>query len=210
VMPRLIFLGPPGAGKGTQAAELARRLGIRQISTGDLLRAAVAARTPSGLEADGHMKAGRLVPDELVLRILQDRLESPEIASGFLLDGFPRTVPQAEALSRITPIDRVIEFQIPEDRLRERLTQRWNCPSCGRLYNVATRPPKTAGQCDVDGTPLVHRSDDRDDAVVTRLRVYHEQTAPLVEYYRGRGLLGSVDATGSAAEVSARILAELR
>lgn len=208
-MPRLIFLGPPGAGKGTQAAELSKKLGIVQISTGDILRAAVAGRTEAGLEADGHMRAGRLVPDELVLRILQERLEQPDTAAGFLLDGFPRTVPQAEALGRITPIDRVLEFTIPEALLRERLTQRWNCPKCGRLYNAVTRPPRRAGVCDVEGAVLVHRSDDRDEAVATRLRVYLEQTAPLVEYYRARGQLRSIDATGSAAEVGARIVAEL-
>lgn len=208
-MPRLIFLGPPGAGKGTQAAELSKRLGIVQISTGDLLRGAVAARTPLGLEAEGHMKAGRLVPDELVLRILQERLEEPDTQAGFLLDGFPRTVPQAEALGRITPIDRVLEFSIPEALLRERLTQRWNCPRCGRLYNAVTRPPQAPGVCDVEGATLIHRNDDRDEAVATRLRVYHEQTAPLVEYFRARGQLRSIDATGSAAEVSARILDEL-
>lgn len=208
-MHRIVFLGPPGAGKGTQAVEIARALGVPHLSTGDLLRAAVAARTPLGLEADGHMRAGRLVPDPLVLRILGERLERPDAREGFLLDGFPRTVAQAEALARVTPIDRVISFEIPEAMLVERLTQRRQCPSCGSVYNLASRPPARPGVCDRDGTALQERSDDRPEAVRTRLAVYQEQTAPLVAHYRALRLLVPVDATGTTEDVRQRIQAAL-
>lgn len=204
-MKRIVFLGPPGAGKGTQAAELARRLGIPHLSTGDLLRAAVAAKTPLGLEAEGHMTAGRLVPDSLVLQILRERLKDPDARAGFLLDGFPRTLPQAEALAAVSPIDRVVLFEIPEKTLVERLTQRWTCPKCGTAYNLATRPPRRAGLCDLDGTELQQRSDDREEAVRTRFRVYQEQTHPLVAHYRALGLLRSVDARGPMEEVRERV-----
>lgn len=204
-MLRLVFLGPPGAGKGTQAAELSRSLGILHLSTGDLLRAAVAARTPLGVEAERFMHAGQLVPDELVLQILAERLRTREAAFGFLLDGFPRTRAQAEALDAITPIDRVVSFEIPEALLRERLTQRRSCPKCGTVYNLATRPPRTSGRCDLDGVDLTHRSDDREDAVDTRLQAYRRLTAPLAEYYRARGVLRPIDATGTPEDVGRRV-----
>jgi adenylate kinase len=206
-MRRVIFLGPPGAGKGTQAAELAREFGIPHLSTGDLLRAAVAARTQLGMEAEGHMKAGRLVPDDLVLRLLRERLERPDAGQGFLLDGFPRNVAQAVALGRITPIDRVLDFRIPFAALMDRLTQRRTCPKCGTAYNLVTRPPKNASVCDNDGTALVARPDDREEAVRTRLKVYETETAPLSEYYRGRGLLRPIEALGEPAEVARRVRA---
>ncbi len=208
-MQRIVFLGPPGAGKGTQATELAQRLGIPHLSTGDLLRGAVAAKTPLGLEAEAHMHAGRLVPDGLVLQILGERLRQPDAHGGFLLDGFPRTVAQAEALRKVAPIDRVLLFEIPESLLVERLTQRRSCPMCGRVYNVSTRPPRVPGRCDVEGAELVQRSDDREEAVRTRLRVYREQTHPLVEHYRALGLLRSVDADGPPESVRDRITATI-
>lgn len=208
-MPRLIFLGPPGAGKGTQARELAQGLQVPHLSTGDLLRAAVAAQSPLGQEADAHMRAGRLVPDELVLRMLAERLSAADARDGFLLDGFPRNVAQAVALSRITPVDCVIDFRIPSAHLVERLTQRRSCPKCGRVYNLRTRPPKVEGTCDDDGTRLVTRPDDREEAVRTRLRVYETETAPVGEYYRSRGLLRPIDATGDAHEVGHRIRAAI-
>ena len=204
-MVRLVFLGPPGAGKGTQAATLARRLGIPHLSTGDLLRGAVADRTPLGREADEHMRAGRLVPDALVLQILRERLQRDDTRRGFLLDGFPRNVAQAQALDAMAPIDRVIGFEIPEGPLLERLTQRRVCPTCGTVYNLTTRPPIRPGVCDLDGTALVQRSDDQEKAVRTRLKVYRESTAPLVEYFRRRGVLVPVDATGSPDEVQRRV-----
>ncbi len=208
-MRRVIFLGPPGAGKGTQAAGLARDLGIPHLSTGDLLRAAVAARSDLGREAEGHMKAGRLVPDDLVLRMLRERLDQPDAREGFLLDGFPRNVAQAVALGRITLVDRVLDFRIPTAVLIERLTQRRNCPQCRRVYNLATQPPRSPGVCDDDGTALVTRPDDREEAVRTRLKVYETETAPLSEYYRGRGILRPIDALGPPAEVAKRIRASV-
>jgi len=202
-----VFLGPPGVGKGTQAARLAQELRVPHLSTGDILRAAVAARTPLGLEAEGHMSAGRLVPDDLVLRILRERLASPDTREGFILDGFPRNRAQAEALSGITPVDVVLALDLPSDVLVERITGRWVCPTCQSVYHVRNNPPKVAGRCDRDGHELIQRPDDRREAVETRLKVYTNQTAPLLEFYRGRGLLRPVDASGRPDEVGARVRA---
>jgi adenylate kinase len=204
-MPRVVFLGPPGAGKGTQAKSLAKDLGIPHLSTGDLLREAVREKTALGEEADVYIRAGRLVPDALVLRILKERLGRRDANAGALFDGYPRNLAQARELAGFAPIDRVISFVLPESVLLERLTQRWNCPKCGTLYNLATRPPKQAGVCDLDGTPLVQRSDDRLDAVRMRLLVYAEQTAPLLEHYRNLGVLTPIDATGTPEQVGRRI-----
>ncbi|HTS33890.1 MAG TPA: adenylate kinase [Thermoplasmata archaeon] len=204
-MHRVVFLGPPGVGKGTQAAELARELHIPHLSTGDLLRAAVAAKSPLGLQADGHMRSGGLVPDELVLQILQERLGKPDAASGFILDGFPRNPAQALALDRITPIDVVVSFDLPAEVLQRRLGGRRVCPTCHSVYNLSTQPPRVEGRCDREGTELVQRPDDRPEAVATRLKVYAEQTAPLLELYRSRGLLHPVDARGTPDEVRARV-----
>lgn len=204
-MHRIVFLGPPGAGKGTQAAQLARDLGVPHLSTGDLLRAAVAARTPLGLEAEGHMKAGRLVPDDLVLKILHERLEQPDARSGYLLDGFPRNLAQAEALGTFAEVDRVVSLDVTPDRLVRRLSDRRVCPKCQSVYNLSTKPPTTPEKCDHDGAPLVQRPDDRPEAVTMRLKVYAEQTAPLLEYYRKRKLLRPVDASGTPDEVAARV-----
>jgi len=204
-----MLLGPPGAGKGTQASILARELRVPHLSTGDLLRAAVAAETPLGREAEGHIRAGRLVPDELVLGIVRERLAEPDARDGFLLDGFPRTIAQADALDRLTPIDVVVYFQVPTARLIERLAGRRICPKCQSVYNVRSRPPKIADRCDRDGTELVQRPDDRPGAVATRLQVYEEQTAPLLEFYRRRGWLRSIDADGPPDAVTARLRAEL-
>jgi len=204
-MHRIVFLGPPGAGKGTQAAELAREFGVPHLSTGDLLRAAVAARTPLGLEADGHMRAGRLVPDELVLQILHERLAAPDARAGFLLDGFPRNLAQAEALGKFAEIDRVVSFDVTPEVLVRRLSERRVCPKCQSVYNLSSKPPRVPDRCDRDGTPLVQRPDDRAEAVSTRLKVYADQTAPLLEYYRSRHLLRPIDASGTPAEVAERV-----
>jgi adenylate kinase len=206
-MYRFVFLGPPGAGKGTQAARLAPRLGVPHLSTGDLLRAAVAARTSLGREAQGHMDAGQLVPDDLVLRILKERLSHPDARSGFVLDGFPRNRAQAEQLEKITPLEGVISFEIPAKLLIERLSGRRLCPVCQSVYNVVTQPPKVAGYCDRDHTELIQRPDDQPEAIATRLTVYAEKTAPLIEYYQTAGLLRPLDATGSPDEVSSRVRA---
>jgi adenylate kinase len=206
---RIVFLGPPGAGKGTQAVLIAHDWGIPHLSTGDLLRAAAAAGTPLGKEADGFMRAGKLVPDHLVLRILSERIGQPDTVQGFLLDGFPRTLDQAKALTEFTELDHVISFEIPDSLLVERLTQRRQCPKCGAVYNLATRPPKVPDRCDRDGSVLEQRADDAPQAVSIRLKVYHQQTAPLIEFYRDQGILHAIDATGTPAEVGQRIRAAL-
>ena len=208
-MPRIVLLGPPGVGKGTQAARLAHALGLPHLSTGDMLRAAVAAGTPLGREADAHMRAGRLVPDPLVRAILTERLALPDCRTGFLLDRFPRNVAQAEELARRTPPDAVLAFDLPEDVLVERLSGRRICPRCAAVYHLGTHPPRVAGRCDRDDAPLEQRPDDRPEAVRTRLRVYAETTAPLVAHYRTAGLLRVVDARGSVEEVAARVRAAL-
>ncbi len=169
------------------------------------MRAAVADGTPLGLAADGHMRAGRLVPDELVLEILRERLSRPDTAPGFILDGYPRTIAQARTLESIAPLDRVVWFEVEAPVLVERLSGRRSCPRCGSVYNVVSKPPRVPGRCDRDGSELVQRPDDRPDAVSVRLRVFAEQTAPLLEHYRQTGLLQSLDGSGSAAEVAARL-----
>jgi adenylate kinase len=207
---RIVFLGPPGAGKGTQAAILARQRGVPHLSTGDLLRAAVAAKSPVGLEAQHHMDDGRLVPDDVVLRILTERIAQPDAASGFLLDGYPRNLAQAEALARITPLDVVVAFDLPFPVLIDRLSGRRVCPKCQSVYNIESQPPRTPGICDRDGTALVQRPDDLPAAVRTRLEVYAEQTAPLHRYYTEKGLLRTLDARGAPQDVTQRLAPLLR
>ncbi len=202
---RLVFLGPPGAGKGTQAAELARERGLAHLSTGDLLRAAVAEGTALGRAADGHMRAGRLVPDELVLELLRERLARPDAAVGFILDGYPRTLAQARTLEGIASLDVVVWFDVAREVLAERLSGRRSCPRCGTVYNVVSKPPRRPGRCDRDGAALAQRPDDRPEAVEVRLRVFAEQTAPLLEHYRERGLLRTLDGSGAADTVTERL-----
>jgi adenylate kinase len=207
---RIVLLGPPGAGKGTQAKRIATEFSIPHLSTGDMLRAAVAHGTSLGREADGYMRKGLLVPDSLVLGILRERLAHPDAQRGFVLDGYPRNVAQAQSLAEITPIDQVLYFDIPEAVLVERISQRRSCPTCGTVYNLSTNPPRTAGRCDRDGTLLIQRDDDTEEAVRTRLKVYREQTLPLLELYRKQGLLRTVAAAGSVEEVDARVREALR
>jgi adenylate kinase len=204
-MHRIVFVGPPGAGKGTQAVTLAEALGIPHLSTGDLLRAAVAAQTPRGREAESIMAAGKLVPDALVVAILEERLGRTDATGGFLLDGFPRNLAQAETLDGRTPLDVVVSFELPPELLRARLTGRRTCPTCHSVYNVTTQPPKVADRCDRDGTPLVQRPDDRPEAVGTRMEVYRRETEPLLRFYAARGILRPVDATGDRATVARRV-----
>ncbi|MGA8542679.1 MAG: adenylate kinase [Thermoplasmata archaeon] len=209
-MHRIVFLGPPGVGKGTQAARLSKELGIPHLSTGDLLRAAVGAGTALGQKAQSHMDAGRLVPDDLVLEILSERLGRPDAKDGFLLDGFPRNLAQAERLAKFTPLDAVLSFELPANLLIERLSGRRVCPTCQSVYNTATAPPKVPGRCDRDGTELIQRPDDLPAAISTRLAVYAEQTAPLLGFYRSAGRLRSVDASGDPDTVAARVREALR
>jgi adenylate kinase len=181
---RLILLGAPGAGKGTQATFLKERFGIPQISTGDMLRAAVKAGTPMGLEAKKIMDAGGLVSDDIIIGLVKDRLSEPDCADGYLFDGFPRTIPQADALkSAGVALDFVIEVDVPEDEIIERISGRRVHPGSGRVYHTRFNPPKVDGVDDVSGEPLVQRDDDLEETVRKRLTVYREQTRPLVEYY---------------------------
>ncbi|HZN63309.1 MAG TPA: adenylate kinase [Planctomycetota bacterium] len=199
---RLVFEGPPGSGKGTQAKRIAEKRGWIHISTGDLLRDAVRHRTPLGLTVEKVMKEGLLVSDATVIDIIDDRLSKPDCARGFILDGFPRTIGQAEALDRILasrrlPLDRVIAFDVPDDSIVERITGRRSCPTCQTPYHVRFVPPKKAGFCDKDGAALTHRPDDMEDRVRTRLAKYHEETEAVIPFYDRRGLLRRID--GSAA-----------
>jgi adenylate kinase len=207
---RVIFLGPPGAGKGTQAQELAREWGVPHIATGDMLREAVAAKTALGLEAKRHMDAGGLVPDDVVIGLVGERLAQPDAKAGCVLDGFPRTVAQAEALDALfaragIALDRVIYFDVPRAELLRRLTGRRVCRACGRTFHLVSAPPRVAGKCDHCGGELYQRADDSEATVATRLDVYQKQTAPLLDYYRGRRLLAEVAGEGPVAGVGEAI-----
>jgi adenylate kinase len=205
---RLVFLGPPGAGKGTQAKVLEERFAVRQISTGDILRANVAAGTALGVRAKTFMDAGDLVPDDVIIGMMESELGG---ADSFILDGFPRTVAQASALDAMLkklglPLTAVILFDAQRDALIERLTGRWTNPRTGRTYHAVFNPPKVAGIDDEDGGPLVQRRDDSRDVVVERLTTYDEKTAPLVDYYAGTGLLARIDGLKPIGDVTAEVL----
>ncbi len=207
---RLVFLGPPGAGKGTQARMLAAERGIPQIATGDMLREALAQKTRLGLEARSYMDRGALVPDEVVIGLVAERIDRPDARAGFLLDGFPRTVAQAEALGRLLSdrgigIDRVIFFDVSEDELIRRLTGRRVCRSCGALYHMVSSPPKREGKCDQCAGDLYQRDDDSETTVKGRLSVYRTQTLPLLDYYRERNSLVSVEGEGPMDEIARSI-----
>ncbi len=203
---RLMMLGPPGAGKGTQAQRLAEALRIPQISTGDMLRAAKAQGTPLGLEAAGYMDRGELVPDEVVVGIVKERLAGADVAQGFILDGFPRTVPQAEALAEAgVQLDAVINVSVPEDELMARITGRLSCPSCGAAFHRDNHPPRQEGTCDACGSALIVRKDDSAEVFGQRLRSYQAKTAPLAAFYQDRGLLFEVEGTGPLDVIQARI-----
>jgi len=208
---RVVFLGSPGAGKGTQAQLLAAQYGVPQLATGDILRRNVREGTPLGLEAKRFMDAGDLVPDDVIIAMVERELTD---AQGFIVDGFPRTIAQAEAfdalLARLgTPLTAVLLFEVPRDQLIERLTGRWTCPKDQSSYHVAFNPPRTPGRCDICGTELIQRSDDTLETVSRRMAVYDEQTAPLIEYYRSRGNLIPVHADRPVSDVTAEILTAL-
>lgn len=211
---RLILLGPPGAGKGTQAKLIEERLRVPHISTGDLLRAAVRERTPFGQEAQQYMSRGDLVPDDLVVKLLEDRIRAADCHDGFLLDGFPRNVPQADVLThmlstRNLKIDHVVSIAVPQDGLVRRLSGRRTCKRCGAMYHIAFNPPKREGVCDQCQGELFQREDDREETIRARLAVYERQTAPLHEYYRARKLLRTIDGTGTTDAVRARMFAQI-
>lgn len=203
----IIFLGPPGAGKGTQAQIVCQRLGIPQVSTGDMLRAAIAAGTEMGRKAKEYMDQGQLVPDEVVIGIVKDRLADPDCQKGYILDGFPRTVEQAKALSTFAKIDVAINLDVPDDVLVKRLSGRRVCPLCGAPYHVDRLNGETV--CRADGTPLIQRDDDKAETVLNRLSVYHQKTAPLIDHYREAGLLKNIGGGLSLEEISEEIFRTL-
>ena len=204
---RLILIGPPGAGKGTQAAFIKERFAIPQISTGDMLRAAVKAGTPLGLKAKSVMESGALVSDDIILGLMEERLAQPDCKNGFLLDGFPRTVPQAEALAGFADIDAVVDIDVSDEKLIDRLSGRRVCPSCGGTYHISRLNGRT--DCERCGATLIQRDDDKAETVLSRLNVYHKQTAPLIEFYEQRGLLRRVDGAQPMEDCFAAILEAL-
>lgn len=211
---RLVLLGPPGAGKGTQAAKISERLGIPHISTGDMFRQAIKEGTDLGRQAEKYLSSGGLVPDAVTIGLVQERLERPDCCQGFLLDGFPRTVAQAEALDtwlagRGTGLDAVINIAVPREELMERLTGRRVCRRCGATYHLQYNPPRVTGKCDICGGKLLQRADDTAATVARRLDVYSEQTAPLIAYYRERGLLREIDGNQDIEAVNRAIGAAL-
>ena len=216
---RLILLGPPGAGKGTQAAFIQERFGVVQISTGDMLRAAVKAGTPLGLAAKKVMDSGALVSDDIIIGLVHERLKQPDCANGYMFDGFPRTIAQADALRAANvPIDYVLEIDVPDSDIVERMSGRRVHLASGRTYHVRHNPPKVEGKDDVTGEPLVQRDDDREETVRKRLAVYHEQTKPLVDYYRQWAASGDaaapkvvkVSGLGAVEEITQRVLTALQ
>jgi adenylate kinase len=199
---KLIFLGPPGAGKGTLAARAVDLLKVPHISTGNIFRAAIAAQSPLGIKVKAIIDAGKLVDDETTVELVKERLAREDAREGYILDGFPRTIPQAEALALFSAVDRVINFDIPDSAVLERLGGRLVCRQCGVNYHKTFNPPKKADVCDACGGEVYTRDDDREEAVAKRLEVYRDQTAPLIDYYRGRGLLIDVDARPAVDQVA--------
>lgn len=211
---RLVFLGAPGVGKGTQAEMVSEKFGIPKISTGDLLRAGVAQKTALGLEAKQFMDRGDLVPDSVVIGLVEEKVGTPECGKGFILDGFPRTVPQADSLSQLLSdkglaLDRVMHFVIPREEVINRLSGRRSCSKCPAVFHVEFVPSKQKDICDECGGDLIQRSDDRKETVESRLTVYEAQTSPLIDYYRGKSLLVELDGSGSVEGVQERLLALL-
>ncbi len=211
---RLIFLGPPGAGKGTQAKQIVRDYSIKQLSTGDLLRENRKQNTELGQKAQEYMDVGALVPDDLILDMVAVEFEKPELANGYILDGFPRTVAQAEGLDRLLDrlgqsLDAVLVLNVPNEELIRRLTARRTCSQCGRIYNLLFNPPQNDGVCDDDGAELLQRSDDTESTVLNRLEVYARQTEPLIAYYQPTGLVKTVNGQGGVSEIYQGIQAHL-
>ena len=211
----LIMLGPPGAGKGTQAAMLAERLGIPHVASGDLFREALQAETELGLMAKSYMDRGELVPDEVTIAMIRERLLKPDCGKGIILDGFPRTIEQAEALKELLAeqgkmIDAALFIGASEDELVRRLSSRWTCRNCQAIYNLISNPPKEEGKCDVCGGELCQRSDDAPQTVRNRIRIYWEQTSPLTNYYRDEGLLITIQSEGGIERVQEKILEALQ
>ena len=207
-MKNLILLGAPGAGKGTQAEQICKHFSIPAISTGNIIREALKSGTEMGLKAKAYTEAGKLVPDDVVIGIIRERLAKDDCQNGFILDGFPRTIPQAEALDGMgVRIDKVIDIDVPDDSIVRRMSGRRVCERCGASYHLLYKRPAVEGKCDLCAGALVQRKDDHPDTVKARLAVYHEQTEPLKAYYEKQGKLFSIDGRGDIAEITAQIIA---
>lgn len=210
-MSSIVLFGPPGAGKGTQAARITQTTGLPQVSTGDMLRAAVKNGTTTGIEAKKYMDAGKLVPDSIIIDLIKDRVQDPDAVKGLMFDGFPRTIPQAEALSKITEVTHVIAINVPDERIVERICGRYSCASCGIVYHDTFNPTKQDGVCDECGsTDMKRRADDNEDTVLQRLSAYHEQTSPLADWYDGLGILRNVNGDKAIDEITKDILIALK
>lgn len=211
----IVLLGPPGAGKGTQAQIIAKEFGLVHVSSGDLFRENLKNQTELGKLAKGYMDRGELVPDDVTIAMVKDRISRPDCEKGVLLDGFPRTVAQAEALDKMlatlnSAVTSVPLISVPAEVLVERLSGRWTCPVCGKVYHEKFNPPAAAGKCDADGAALIQRDDDKPATVKNRISVYVQQTAPLIAYYRAKGLLAEVDGTLSIEAVGEQMLQAIR
>ncbi len=209
-MSSIVLFGPPGAGKGTQAARITQTTGLPQVSTGDMLRAAVKNGTKTGLEAKKYMDAGKLVPDSIIIDLIKDRVQEPDALNGLMFDGFLRTIPQAEALSGITEVTHVIAINVPDERIVERICGRYSCGSCGSVFHDTFNPTKQDGICDECGsTDMKRRADDNEDTVLQRLSAYHEQTSPLADWYDDLGILRNVNGDKAIDEITKDILLAL-
>ena len=193
-MSSIVLFGPPGAGKGTQAARITDSTGLPQVSTGDMLRAAVKNGTQTGLAAKQYMDAGKLVPDSIIIDLIKERVQEPDAKNGVMFDGFPRTVPQAEALANITTVTHVIAIEVPDERIVDRICGRYSCASCGAVYHDSFNPTSVDGVCDeCGGTEMKRRADDNESTVLQRLSAYHEQTSPLADWYENKGIFHRID-----------------
>lgn len=207
---KIVFLGAPGAGKGTQAEIISEKFGIPTVSTGNIIREALKNGTEMGLKAKAYTEAGQLVPDEVVIGIIKERLVKDDCANGFILDGFPRTIPQAEALGAMgIEIDKIVSIEVPDENIMERMTGRRVCGKCGASYHLSFKKPAVDGVCDSCGDALVQRKDDAPETVADRLKVYHDQTEPLKDYYAGLGKLEIVEGVGSVSDITERVLKAL-
>ena len=210
IMESIVLFGPPGAGKGTQAHRIMESTGLPQVSTGDMLRAAVSAGTPTGMEAKKYMDAGELVPDEVIINLIRDRIIEPDAINGVMFDGFPRTIPQAEALNDITKVSHVIAINVPDEKIVERICGRFTCKSCGAVFHDKFKPTLEMGRCDFCDSPeFARRADDNEETVLSRLHAYHEQTSPLAEWYNERGILYNIDGDRAIDAITTDILQAL-
>ncbi len=211
---RMILLGPPGSGKGTQAQKLIEKFQVPQVSTGDLFRSAAKNQTALGKKAKEYMDRGALVPDQVVIGMVEERMKQPDCKKGFILDGFPRTIPQAQALDKMLAglgmnVDAVVEVDVPDQEVVRRISGRRTCRNCSAMYHIEFNKPKAAGKCDKCGSELYQRDDDKEEVIKSRLKVYHDQTAPLVEFYSKKNLVKKVDGIGSIDEIFGKVIGAL-